>query len=168
LTFYQTQTINKLKTRALLIARALYASRLAMDPAKALAYRLQDNISQSRDKEVPVTPGVHLSGQSAYFEENRPSTAASERQPFNPEGSTPGPRWNSNRYESPAGESQDGEGRTTSTDDQIAYDPIRQHPDLHLSGRIISVAFDMPYNIGFSPGNVWVSIGLLNAVSKLC
>ena len=32
----------------------------------------------------------------------------------------------------------------------------QDHPDLDLSGRIISAAFCVPYNLGFRPGKPWV------------
>ena len=127
------------------------------------AYDMQQDTSQTIGKELPVTPGVHISGKSAYFENNRPSTSASEKAPFEPLH-TPGPRWNANAYEKLVVEElgEDLVARYANdkiSNDDVVQDPVRLHPDLHLSGQIISVSFNVPYNIGFSPGNDWVGIG---------
>src|SRR4051812_29225044 len=51
---------------------------------------------------IPVTPGVHLSGQSAYIDERQPSAETQENNlPFDPEKATPGPHWNANSYFAP-------------------------------------------------------------------
>jgi trehalose 6-phosphate synthase/phosphatase len=110
---------------------------------------------------VPVTPGVHFSGQSAYFDHKRPPTSASDKVPFDPQGSTPGPRWNANNYELPAEDKSGAElidsfANAMPTNDEVTQDPTRQHPDLHLSGHVISASFNVPYSIGFCPGNDWV------------
>ena len=121
---------------------------------------MQDYTSQTAGQEVPVTPGVHQSGNTEYFE-NRPSTSASAKVPFDPAGATPGPNWNANSYSNSdeqsegislirrlASASVSGIGTT--------QDPVRMHPDLSLSGRVISATFNVPYTIGYSPGNDWV------------
>jgi trehalose 6-phosphate synthase/phosphatase len=109
---------------------------------------------------VPVTPGVHLSGKTAYSE-----TA------------TPGPSWSANSYfsnqqriddagaraEKAAGAQSDADldhklsdtSNPASKPDMIDVDPRAAHPSLNLSGRIISATFAVPYSIGFSPGNDW-------------
>jgi len=45
---------------------------------------------------VPVTPGVHLSGKTAYFDEKNSKNTSSL--PFDPETATPGPSWSANSY----------------------------------------------------------------------
>src|SRR4051812_41298127 len=45
---------------------------------------------------VPVTPGVHLSGQSAYINPDEPERPVELH--FDPDTATPGPSWNSNSY----------------------------------------------------------------------
>jgi len=40
--------------------------------------------------------------------------------------------------------------------DLADIDPRAAHPNLHLSGQIISVTFCVPYDIGFAPDVVWV------------
>lgn len=123
---------------------------------------------------VPVTPGVHLTGKSAYFEES--GTEKQTQLPFDPENVTPGPSWSANSYfanEQHPGpgtsteatektKSQDNQktkpdntANTTGKHDLVDVDPRSAHPGLSLSGRIISATFAIPYNIGFSPGNDW-------------
>jgi trehalose 6-phosphate synthase/phosphatase len=124
---------------------------------------------------VPVTPGVHLTGASAYIE---PSTNDNDNQlPFDPEKAHPGPSWSANSYfadkqvtdkagtptEAAAGAQsgngpQNGQGNTPDANtkpDLADVDPRAAHPGLNLSGRIISATFAVPYNIGYSRGNDW-------------
>jgi trehalose 6-phosphate synthase/phosphatase len=120
--------------------------------------------------EVPVTPGVHLSGKTAYFDEG--TTKNGNELPFDPETATPGPSWSSNSYFSNQqlagdaatrlGEGADGHQRKeggasapAGKRDLVDVDPRAAHPNLNLSGRIISATFAVPYSIGFSPGNDW-------------
>ncbi|KAH7349105.1 glycosyltransferase family 20-domain-containing protein [Pyrenochaeta sp. MPI-SDFR-AT-0127] len=124
---------------------------------------------------VPVTPGVHLTGKSAYFEE--PKAETDNQLPFDPETATPGPSWSANSYfatqqgadragsptEVAAG-ARSGEEllRRLSTvedpatkNDLADVDPRAAHPGLNLTGRIISATFAVPYSLGHSPGNEW-------------
>ncbi|KIW05481.1 trehalose-phosphatase [Verruconis gallopava] len=119
----------------------------------------QEESSQSIRVEVPVTPGVVSSGKSTYFEQERPATSSSEKLPFDPAGSTPGPRWNANAYE-PSQESAgvnagSARARGAFPNDELAQDPVKMYPSLNLSGHIISVTFNVPYSIGFVPGKDW-------------
>jgi len=123
---------------------------------------------------VPVTPGVHLAGHSAYLDPKEPERKTSL--PFDPEKVTPGPQWNANSYFAP----QYGKGTSAMADagagaktreellsrlstikdpnskhDLADIDPRAAHPGLNLSGRVISATFCVPYNIGYSPGNDW-------------
>ncbi|KAF1848554.1 glycosyltransferase family 20 protein [Cucurbitaria berberidis CBS 394.84] len=124
---------------------------------------------------VPVTPGVHLTGKSAYFEDSQ--AEKNSELPFDPDTATPGPSWSANSYfadqqkagsapstaEAAAG-ARTGEEllRRPSVDTDAAtkkdladVDPRAAHPGLNLSGRIISATFAIPYSIGHSPGNEW-------------
>ncbi|EKG17871.1 Glycosyl transferase family 20 [Macrophomina phaseolina MS6] len=123
---------------------------------------------------VPVTPGVHAAGYSAYFQPDAPQEQHSL--PFDPEKAPSGPQWNPNSSYMP------GEDRTASPSDVAAgakspdeilrrlsrpsldaadkvdladIDPKAAHPNLNLSGGVISATTCVPYNIGFSPGNEW-------------
>ncbi|CBY01913.1 similar to alpha,alpha-trehalose-phosphate synthase subunit Tps2 [Plenodomus lingam JN3] len=123
---------------------------------------------------VPVTPGVHLDGGSAYFE--NPATNHDNNLPFDPETATPGPSWNANSYfsnqqratadaptEASAGARTEGElseklGSVpifNGKKDLADTDPRAAHPGLNLSGGVISATFAIPYSLGFSPGNDW-------------
>jgi trehalose 6-phosphate synthase/phosphatase len=123
---------------------------------------------------VPVTPGVHLSGKTAYFDES--DTQDANKLPFDPETATPGPSWSANSYfanqqrteagtptEKAAGARTDEELRSKTSDvpdaaakhDLVDVDPRAAHPGLNLSGRIISATFAIPYSIGYSKGNDW-------------
>lgn len=124
---------------------------------------------------IPVTPGVHLAGHSAY---NQPDQAGQGTQlPFD-EKATPGPQWNANSYfapkdgprpESPteaAAGARSGEdllrrlsliGDPVGKPDLADVDPRAAHPGLNLSGGVISATFCVPYQIGYSPGLDWVS-----------
>ncbi|CAO2654165.1 Nn.00g108980.m01.CDS01 [Neocucurbitaria sp. VM-36] len=124
---------------------------------------------------VPVTPGVHLTGKSAYFEESE--AEKNNQLPFDPETATPGPSWSANSYfadqqraESAASPAQVAAGARTGEEllrrlsvgtdsatkkDLADVDPRTAHPGLSLSGRIISATFAVPYSISHSPGNEW-------------
>ncbi|KAH8724498.1 glycosyltransferase family 20-domain-containing protein [Phaeosphaeriaceae sp. PMI808] len=123
---------------------------------------------------VPVTPGVHLTGKSAYID---PSAAeSSAKLPFNPEDASPGPSWSANSYfadkqivnATPAPEvaadapSTNGNAKksseipgSTSKHDLADVDPRAAYPGLNLSGRIISVTFAIPYDLKYSQGKDW-------------
>lgn len=141
---------------------------------------------------MPVTPGVYTEGKSAYFDaDKREPEDESETVPSN-EQDTPGPQWNANTYfpnkeqededarrkeeeaidprQSPKG-AQTGEsllsrlGRTGeqgAKTDLADVDPRAAHPELSLSGHIISAAFCVPYSLGYSPNVEWVSWCLRN------
>lgn len=118
----------------------------------------QDYTSQNIGEEIPVTPGIHHTGHTEYFE-NRPTTSSSEKRAFDPDGATPGPSWNPNRYddatERSAGVALIKRLAKLSVND-VKDDPVQLFPELGLSGRVISATFTVPYTIGFSPGNDWV------------
>ncbi|KAF2195314.1 glycosyltransferase family 20 protein [Zopfia rhizophila CBS 207.26] len=123
---------------------------------------------------IPVTPGVHMAGHSAYIEPK--GTSHNTTLPFDPDNVTPGPQWNANSYFAPR-----DNGRPSSPTEAAAgarsgeellrrlslvpdpsvkqdladVDPRAAHPGLNLSGRVISATFCVPYNIGFSPGFDW-------------
>ncbi|OAL51906.1 alpha,alpha-trehalose-phosphate synthase-like protein subunit Tps2 [Pyrenochaeta sp. DS3sAY3a] len=124
---------------------------------------------------VPVTPGVHLTGKSAYFDESE--AEQSSRLPFDPDTATPGPSWNANAYfadqqraDAAGAQATEGSGGPSGEEllqklsigqesltkpDLADVDPRAAHPSLNLSGRIISATFAVPYSIGHSPGNDW-------------
>ncbi|PVH99061.1 glycosyltransferase family 20 protein [Periconia macrospinosa] len=123
---------------------------------------------------VPVTPGVHLGGNSAYVD---PSDENKDTKlPFDPDKTTPGPSWNANSYftakdagqassptEAAAGANTGEEllrrfslaKEPTSKENLADVDPQAAHPDLNLSGRVISATFVVPYKLGYSKGNDW-------------
>jgi trehalose 6-phosphate synthase/phosphatase len=123
---------------------------------------------------VPVTPGVHLAGQSAYIEPS--ARNESTKLQFDPNTATPGPSWNANSYFAPKDENQAGSpteaaaGAQTGEEllrrlslvkepsfkeDLADVDPRAAHPNLNLSGRVISATFAIPYNIGYTEGKDW-------------
>jgi trehalose 6-phosphate synthase/phosphatase len=127
---------------------------------------------------VPVTPGVHLTGKSAYFD---PSETEGDNQlPFDPDKASPGPSWSANSYFADKQVADKAAGTPTATEaavdakpedeplqklniipdaetkhDLADVDPRAAHPKLSLSGRIISATFAIPYNVGYSKGNDW-------------
>jgi trehalose 6-phosphate synthase/phosphatase len=115
---------------------------------------------------VPVTPGVHLSGKSAYFEEDgdkgfvTPAPQAESNEYFSSQkdgtASTPGDaaaRPALGEELSKSDNSVTGERALNQT--LADKDPRAAHPNLGLSGRIISATFAIPYKLGFSPGKDW-------------
>ncbi|KAF2001427.1 glycosyltransferase family 20 protein [Amniculicola lignicola CBS 123094] len=122
---------------------------------------------------VPVTPGVHLGGSSAYED---PKTIHDTRLPFDPAKATPGPQWNANSYFVPHKQERAGSpteaaaGARTGEEllrrlslipepkkshDLADVDPRAAHPGLNLSGRVLSATFAVPYSISYSQGNDW-------------
>ncbi|KAJ9667884.1 threalose-6-phosphate phosphatase [Coniosporium apollinis] len=131
---------------------------------------------------VPVTPGVHIGGGSAYI---APQAVSENADGSYEHGSdTPrGPQWNANSYFTPKHEAQspDDENQPNSPTDVARgartgeellrrlslvgdnrrkqslanVDPREAYPGLNLSGGIISATFCVPYTIGYSPGNEW-------------
>lgn len=123
---------------------------------------------------VPVTPGVHLTGKSAYFDDS--VVDSDNKLPFDPETATPGPSWSANSYfanqqRASEGDTADAGARAQAKENQpesrdgapelndkrhlADVDPRSAYPGLSLSGRIISATFAIPYSIGFSPANDW-------------
>ncbi|KAF2134873.1 glycosyltransferase family 20 protein [Dothidotthia symphoricarpi CBS 119687] len=142
------------------------ASKAAFEPRNSDHPALDPSITN-----VPVTPGVHLTGHSAYFEPT--ADGRNTQLPFDPETATPGPSWSANSYfanqqrvdgaatptearsaKQPAEQSNDIPSPSTKPD-LADVDPRAAHPALNLSGRIISATFAIPYNVAHSPGNVW-------------
>jgi trehalose 6-phosphate synthase/phosphatase len=131
-------------------------------------------------KAVPVTPGVHTAGHSAYFEAKREAGEA-DQQHVHYDDVSPGPNWNANTYHAPKNEeASDASPGLAATDAKSAEEAIRKlnmagsadaakkdltdvdpraaHPGLGLSGHIISATFVVPYSIGFAPDKEWVSL----------
>lgn len=125
---------------------------------------------------VPVTPGVHLTGKSAYIDPE--DLENGNELPFDPEKATPGPSWSANSYFADQQQVADKAGGSTEaaagaqSEDEVVeklkeipdpatkhdladVDPRAAHPGLNLSGRIISATFAVPYDIGYSQGNDW-------------
>lgn len=128
---------------------------------------------------VPVTPGVHDAGHSAYFQTDGDAKSTNTELHFDPEQAPRGPHWNANAYFPPP---QDDDNATTSPSEVAAgarsgeellrrlsligdpnrkpdladVDPRAAHPSLNLSGGIISATFCVPYSIGYTPGFEWV------------
>jgi trehalose 6-phosphate synthase/phosphatase len=130
-------------------------------------------------KAVPVTPGVHLSGQSAYFEE----TPGVQDEPLAVDDDVSlGPSWNANTYSAPKENDPNKTGSTVTPAEVVdgskspeemlhrlslapnsdtkreltEIDPRAAHPSLDLSGSIISATFVVPYSIGYAPDQEWV------------
>jgi trehalose 6-phosphate synthase/phosphatase len=122
----------------------------------------------------PVTPGVHTSGRSAYIQTDLENNT---QLPFDSGNVSPGPQWSSNSYFVPrdkapllspsdvASESNGGPqlpqrlrtaGDSNMKQDLSDIDPRAAHPNLNLSGHIISATFVVPYSLGFAPDTVWV------------
>lgn len=122
------------------------------DPSSHLSHpALQPNVTK-----VPVTPGDNLSGDYAYTD----SEAARQ----NP---APGAASSKSYFPSQQGGSASGQTgeellrrlsivADPSFKEELAdIDPRAAHPDLNLSGRIISATFAVPYNLAYAPGQDW-------------
>lgn len=137
-----------------------FVAIIAFNMDRVAYWVLKDYTSQSAGEEVPVTPGVHHAGHTEYFE-NRPTTS-SEKLPFDPAGATPGPSWSNNSVYTNSDEQSEGISlikrlaKANIKDAIKSEDPVQRHPKLSLSGRVISATFNVPYSIGYSPGNDWV------------
>lgn len=131
---------------------------------------------------VPVTPGVHLHGHSAYIDprdgQNKSDNSTQKAdKPDNQQAQ-------SNSYFAPRDDGQVSSptevaaGARTGEEllrrlsltpnpvqkpDLADVDPRAAHPGLSLSGRIISATFCLPYNIEFAPGPEWVQTGLVSS-----
>lgn len=93
---------------------------------------------------IPVTPGVHSTGQSAYFQ-NGHSTSPSDL--------AAGAKTAEEvlqRLARPNGDS-------TQNANLVDVDPKAAHPNLDLSGGVISATTAVPYTVSYSPGSDWVS-----------
>ncbi|OJD37081.1 glycosyltransferase family 20 protein [Diplodia corticola] len=133
-----------------------------------------DDSMHARNTTEPVTPGVHTAGLDAYIQ-----PAALHDQPplpFDPAKTSPGPNWNPNSSHAP-----DADRASSPTDvaagakspeeilrrlsrptlesaekaDLADVDPMAAHPNLNLSGHVISATTCVPYSIAYSPGNDW-------------
>ena len=123
---------------------------------------------------VPVTPGVHLAGHSAYIEPEEhgsdaetPLASASALQ--NPQSSTgsyfaPKPGERSTSPTEVAAGAQSGEDLLrrlslipdpTFKKELADVDPRAAHPGLNLTGRLISATFTLPFNIGYTHDKDW-------------
>ncbi|KAK7712923.1 threalose-6-phosphate phosphatase [Botryosphaeria dothidea] len=123
---------------------------------------------------VPVTPGVHTAGHSAYFQPDAAQDPPSR--PFELKNVPSGPQWNPNSSSAPENEravSPTNVAAGAKSPDEILrrlsrpsldavdkvdladIDPMAAHPNLNLSGGVISATTCVPYNIGYSPGNEW-------------
>lgn len=105
---------------------------------------LQPNVTN-----VPVTPGVHVTGESAYVEPERTPLAT-------PQGITPGPQSQSqvdtgSYFSQRAGVSAEAQSKDGLAD----RDPRAAYPKLNLSGRVLSATFAIPYNVGLSRSKEW-------------
>lgn len=131
-------------------------------------------------KAVPVTPGVHTAGHSAYFEQEQ-EDGEPDQDHFHEDDASPGPNWNANNYHVPkSDDAPPASSGLAATDAKSAeavlrkltmaasgdsgkkelsdIDPRAAHPQLGLSGHIISATFVVPYNISFAPEKEWVSL----------
>ncbi len=123
---------------------------------------------------VPVTPGVALSGKSSYFQSPPISpTLRRTPQPFSSAGSNFSP---SKRDADPPNRLPDSpthvvDGARTGAEllrrlslidgvhkkpELVDLDPRAAHPGLQLSGGVISVTFCIPHSVGFKEGADWV------------
>jgi len=126
---------------------------------------------------VPVTPGIY----NAEHNDQNPYEKAFNTAPpdSNNSSGTAGPQWNANgkaldqepngrRPTSPT-EAADGvrsgeellrrlslTGQRPQHPDLADVDPRAAHPNLHLSGHVISATFCVPYKINYAPGADWV------------
>ncbi|KAK5137196.1 hypothetical protein LTR08_000701 [Meristemomyces frigidus] len=125
---------------------------------------------------VPVTPGIEASD---YMDPN-PYERAFDNQPanFTSSSGTSGPSWNANiinpgaapegrRPESPkedANGNRSGKevlqqlaqnGQHSQRPELADVDPRAAHPNLQLSGHIITATFTIPYKLGYTPGADW-------------
>lgn len=128
---------------------------------------------------IPVTPGI----EGDEYKDPNPYDRAFNNAPTNfDKGSsgTAGPAWNANitsppdagpegrKPESPDVDehgNQTGEallrrfsesGKGSEHPDLADVDPRAAHPNLHLSGHVISVSFCVPYKLAWTPGADWV------------
>ncbi|GME24367.1 Glycosyl transferase family 20 [Neofusicoccum parvum] len=127
---------------------------------------------QSSVTAVPVTPDAHTASRSAYFEPDAPA----EQHPakaFDSEKLPRGPQWNPNSTGDDCASSPTDVAAGAKSPEEILrrlsrpsldsaekadladIDPKAAHPNLNLSGGVISATTCVPYSIGYSPGNDW-------------
>jgi hypothetical protein len=155
-----------------------------MSRPRSLTTSTNDSYEEDRaalaSKAVPVTPGVHTAGHSAYFEAKRESGEADQPH-IQHDNVSPGPNWNANTYRAPKKENESGTAPSVAaTDAKSAEEVLRQlkkaangestkkemadvdpraaHPRLGLSGHIISATFVVPYSIDFAPDKEWARV----------
>lgn len=140
---------------------------------------LDEDQAYTASKAVPVTPGIHTAGHSAYFEAKR-EPGEPDQHHAHPDDASPGPHWNANSYQAPKKDDEaDASPNVAATDSKSAEEVLRQlklaangdsskkeltdvdpraaHPTLGLSGSIISATFVVPYSVAFAPDKEWVS-----------
>lgn len=118
---------------------------------------------------VPVTPGVSLTGKSNYLEpddvENLPQPPSRADNASSNE-TKPGGAGSKTSYftAEPDPISEKDLPKNTGTEHDVDksnqktnYDPRAAHPGLNLSGGIISATMCLPYDLGYSGGNDWVA-----------
>ena len=115
---------------------------------------------------VPVTPGISADGGSSYVQAQRSSRRDEAS------------HWNANSYfapvhsdlqATPSSPTEVAKGAKSGAEllrrlslvdianaDEVDIDPRTAHPGLHLSGRVISANFNIPYNVGVRFGADWV------------
>jgi trehalose 6-phosphate synthase/phosphatase len=113
---------------------------------------------QSPD-EVPVTPGVHEDGSSAYFES--PAGAGQSSGGIRSDHTSIGSSSSIVGARNPADLLRRLSLSVGASDsekpDPAPADPLSAHPTLGLTGNLISAAFTTPYVLGFrGPGAEWV------------
>ena len=131
---------------------------------------------------VPVTPGIHLTeyhGPNPFENSFGPNgNVDGTTESDNPSSGTNGPQWNANIVNDPsagpegrrpsspreAAEGASGEellrrlsltGQRPTHPDVVDVDPRAAHPNLSLSGHIISATFCVPYKVEYRPGADW-------------
>ena len=137
----------------------------------------QDAVNPAMNEEntsVPVTPGINLS------DDHRPNPlddSTSNDRTHNVSTGTNGPPWNANvvipraapEGRRPSSPSETGKGASGDEllrrlslsgnrprhPDMADVDPRAAHPNLNLSGHIISATFCVPYKLGYRPGADW-------------
>ncbi|KAB2580055.1 Trehalose-phosphatase [Lasiodiplodia theobromae] len=155
---------------------------MQFDPRETLAMAAEPSRpeGQSSDEtnpantEVPVTPTSHTAGVSAYVQPDAPRDQPPL--PFDPAKVPSGPNWNPNsmhasdddRASSPTDVAADAKSPeeilrrlsrptldSAEKADLADVDPKAAHPNLNLSGHVISATTCVPYSIAYSPGNDW-------------
>ena len=122
----------------------------------------------------PVTPGVGLGGVSAYHENqlNPVPIGATPHQDRDGSGNPKNPDSYFDENAKPRSESPTQIAAGAKTGEELLrrlslthtspmkhtkdLDPRASHPNLNLSGRIISATFVVPFKLKFVPGGEWV------------